>query len=166
MYAVFVFKSNACHFVESHTIPKPDKTDLLARHIVEKVGNRSLPAGHEDGVRRYLLIKVRLARAAGSKFAKVEVIFNQWKHTGELQPLLTIGESVGFHTRGAEQNSNPLILSKGTTTVLDFIHIDVRHLNRRQLHDTNWSGLFVFLDVLIFKTDNAPDSTAKQAVIF
>ena len=103
---------------------------------------------------------MRLACTAWSQFAEIEVVFNQWKHPGELQPLLAICEAVGLHACGTEQNGYPLVLGKGATALLYFVHIDVRHLNRGQLHDADWRGLLVFLDVLIFKPDNTPDTTA------
>ena len=40
----------------------------------------------------------------------------------------------------------------------------MRHLNRSQFADTNGNTAFFFFDVLIFKLNNTPDSTAEQTV--
>ena len=108
---------------------------------------------------------MRLARAARSQFTKVIVVLNEREHAGELQPFLPCAEPVGFHTRGTEQNGDPLIFGEGTAAVLYFLHINVRHLNRREFCNSDRRGLLVFFNVFIFKAHNAPNAAAEQAVI-
>ena len=162
---VFVFERDARNLIKSHAIPEPYKPYGLGRHIVEEVCHRRLSTGHEDAVWRNLLIQVRLARAAGSQFTEIEVVFNEGEHAGELQPLFSYAESVGFHTRGTEQNGDPFVFCKRTAAVLYFLHVNVRHLNRCEFCNSDRRGLLVFLNVFILKTDNAPNAAAEQAVI-
>ena len=51
-----VLEIDACHFIKSDAIPKTDKPHRMPSHVIKKVGNRSLPAGYKDTVRRYLFI--------------------------------------------------------------------------------------------------------------
>ena len=83
-----------------------------------------------------------------------------------MQPFLTVRQIIRLHAGRAQQYGNPLIFRECLAALLYFIHVDIRHLDRGQLADTHGVPLFIFLDKLILKLDDAPDSAAEQAVIF
>ena len=68
--AILVLEVNSSDLIKSDTIPEADQADLTPAHIVEKIGNRRLPARHENTVRRDLLIQMRFSSAARTKLAE------------------------------------------------------------------------------------------------
>ena len=107
---------------------------------------------------------MRFTRGARAKLTEIEVVLNQWDHTGQQQPLLPLSKLVRFHAGRAEQNRDPLVLCECLPTISHFIQIDMGHLNGGQLPDADRIDLFVFLHVLIFQLQNTPNAAAKQTV--
>ena len=124
-----------------------------------------------------------LTSASRSQLAKIKIILNQWNHTGQQQPFLTVCKLIWLHANRTKKNIKPLIFGKCFSSLLQFININVRHLDGRQLTDTDWRNVFllflfgakripinildakviVTLDFIV-KLDNTPDTTTKQAI--
>ena len=78
-----------------------------------------------------------LACTPRPQLTKVEVIFYQWQHPGQQEPLFPLGKLVRLHAGGAEQNGDPLVLGKMLPSLLDLSQINVRHLDRSDLTNLN-----------------------------
>ena len=126
-----------------------------------------------------------LTCASRSQFTKVKVVLNQWNHTGQEQPFLTVCKFIRFHADRTEKNIQPFILGKGFSSLLQLVNINVRHLDRCQLTDTDWRNIFLLflfgtkripINVLnakvivalnlIIQLNDTPDTTAEKAVKF
>jgi hypothetical protein len=135
--AILVLKVNSSDLIKSDTIPKTDKSDLTSAHVVEKIGNRRLPARHENTVRRDLLVQMRFSGASWTKFTEIEIILHQRQHPVQKQPLLTVRELIRLHTGGTKQDINPLFLSERFSPPLQFFQIDMWHLHRCKRANAN-----------------------------
>ena len=110
---------------------------------------------------------MRLTSASRTQLTKVEVVLNQRDHTSQKKPLLTISQFVWLHTNRTQHNIQPFFLGEGLPSLLQLFYINVRHLNRCQLCNTNWSTILLFFfNVLVTELNNTPDTPTKQAIIF
>ena len=99
-----VLEVDASHLVKRHHIPQAHQPDLARPHVVEQVGDRRLPARHQDGVGADLLVDVTLARAAWPQLADVVVVFHQRNHAGQQMPLGSFLEAGRLHAGGAKEH--------------------------------------------------------------
>ena len=134
-------------------------------HVVKQIGHRGLPAGNQDAVGRDLLEQMGLTRTPRPQLTKVEVIFYQWQHPGQHEPLFPLGKLVRLHAGGAEQNGDPLVLGKMLPSLLDLSQINVRHLNGSDLPDLDGRVMLVLFAELIVQLHDTPDPTTEQPVI-
>ena len=165
LHAVFVLELNAGNLVKGNAIPQTDQAHCLAPHIIEQVGHGGLTARDQDTVGRDFLIDMGFTGAARAKLTQVEVILYQRNHTGQQQPLFTIGKRFRLITGRAQHQAQPFFLAERLASLLDLIQIDMGHLDRCHAVDADWRRLFIFLDKLITQLHDAPDATAEQAVI-
>ena len=105
------------------------------------------------------LIKVRFSRAASS--SQRLKLFSIRKHTGELEPSLAVRKMVWFYS------VEPVIHSSLVNARRPFLFhpCQCAASDWRQFHDADGRRFLVLFDILIFKPDNAPNTTAKQTVI-
>ncbi len=142
-----------------------------------------MPTGNQNTVWRNFFVEVGLASASRSQLTKVKIILNQRKHTGQKQPFLTICKFIRLHTNRTQKYIKPFIFGKCLSSLLQFININVRHLNRCQLSDTDRRNIFLLflfgtkrisVNILnvkivvafhfIVQLNNTPDTTAEQPV--
>ena len=126
-----------------------------------------------------------LTSAPRSQLTKIKVVLHQRNHTGQEQPFLTICKFIRLHADRTEKNIQPLIFSKGFSSLLQLVNINVRHLNRCQFTDTDWRNIFLLflfgtkwisINILnakiivafhlIIQLNNTPDAATKQAIKF
>ena len=126
-----------------------------------------------------------LTCASRSQLTKIKVVLNQWNHTGQEQPFLTICKFIRFHTDRTQKNIQPFIFGKSFSSLLQLVNINVRHLDWCQLTDTDWRNIFLLflfrtkripINVLntkvivafylIIQLNDTPDTTAEQTVKF
>ena len=103
--------------------------------------------------------------AARAKLTQVEVILYQRNHTGQQQPLFTIGKRFRLITGRTQHQAQPFFLAECLASLPDLIQIDMGHLDRCHAVDADRRRLFIFLDKFIAQLHNAPDAAAEQAVI-
>lgn len=166
MNAVFILEVDTGDFIERHTVPHADETDCLCANVVEQVGNGCLTARNKNTVWGNLFIDMGLTGTAWTEFAVVEIVFYQWNHTRQQQPLYTLREVVWFHTGRTEHDREPFFFGESLAPIFDFVHVDMRHLDRCQLINSDGTDSLIFFDKFIFKLDDAPDTAAEQPIIF
>ena len=183
--AIFILELDTCHFIKSNAVPQANQSNRFASHIVKEVCNCRLSTGNQDTIWRNLFVEMRLTSASRSQLAKIEIILNQWNHTGQKQPFLAICKFIRLHANRSEKNIQPFIFGKGFSSLLQLININMRHLDRCQFTDTyrrNIFLLFLFgtqwipINVLnakvivtlnlIVQLNDTPDTTTEQSVKF
>ena len=107
-----------------------------------------------------------LTRASRTQLAEVEVVFNEGQHTRQEQPPLPVVQLVRLHADGAQEDLHPFLLSESLASLFQFLNVHMGHLDRRQLMDMDRGSVLFFLDILIVKLDNTPDTAAEQPVKF
>ena len=163
---VFVLEVDAGNLIESYTVPQTDQTDSFASHIVKQVRYCGLAAGNQNTVRRDFLIDMRFARTARAQLTQIEVVLDKRYHTRKEQPLFAFGQCIRLVAARTQHDVQPFGLCKLLTACFQLVNIHVRHLNRRQLADMNRRSILILFHKLVFQSDDTPDATAKQAIIF
>ena len=164
LHAVFVLELNAGNLVKGNAVPQTDQAHGLAPHVIEQVGHGGLATGNQDTVGRNFLIDMGFTGAARAKLTQVEVILYQRNHTGQQQPLFTIGKRFRLITGRTQHQAQPFFLAECLASLPDLIQIDMGHLDRCHAVDADRRRLFIFLDKFIAQLHNAPDAAAEQAV--
>ena len=133
--AIFILKVNAGNLIKGDAIPHTDKPHGLPAHVVEQIGHRGLSAGYQNTVGRNLLIQMRFTRRPRSQLTQVKVILHQRNHTKKQKPLLPPCQLIRLHTDGPHHNIQPFPFGEILPPFLQLLNINMRHLDRRQLHN-------------------------------
>ena len=131
--AILVLERNARHFVEGHHIPQADQPDLPARHVIEQVGDRGLPARDQNAVRADFLVDVALAGAARPQFGQIVVVLDQRDQPGQQMPLHPLREVGRLHAGRPQQGVDPLRFGERPARLEQFLQVHVGHLDRLQV---------------------------------
>ena len=180
---IFILELDTCHFIKSNAVPQTNESDCFTSHIIKQVCNSRLSTRNQYAVRRNFFVEMGLACASRSQLTKVKIILNQWNHTGQEQPFLTVCKFIRLHADRAKKNIQPFIFCKSFSSLLQLININMWHLNRCQLTNTDWRNIFLLflfgtkripINVLnakvivafhfVIQLNNAPDTAAEQAV--
>ena len=138
----------------------------MVGHIIEEVSNSCLSSGNQNTIGRNLLIYVRFTGRTWSQLTKVEVIFYQRNHTGNQQPLCSLTKAFWLQSSRAKKDIHPFFFCKCFSSISNFIHVYMRHLDWCQFTDTDWLCiLLIFLNKLILHLQDTPDTTTEQTII-
>ena len=138
----------------------------MVGHVIEKICNCCLTTGHQNTIRRNLFIYVGFTSRTRTQLTKVKVILHQRNHTGNQQPFHSLTETIRLQACGTKQNIHPFFLRKSFPAIFYLIHIHVRHLDGRQLPNTNGLRIFlIFLNKFILHLQDTPDTATEQSVI-
>ena len=124
-------------------------------------------------------------RTARPQFTEVEIIFHKRNHPCQEQPFFPVGQRIRFHTSRTQHDVQPFFLGKGLAAALQFVHIDMGHLDWREITDTDGINVLLLpviplraiftgqndIQVLrsfcvIIQLYDAPYTAAQKAVVF
>ena len=100
--------------------------------------------------------------ASRAQLTKIKIILYQWNHTSQQQPFFTVCKFVRLHADRTKKNIQPFIFRKGFSSLLQLVNINVWHLNRCQLTDTDWRNIFL---LFLFRTKRIPVNIRNTKVI-
>ena len=167
LYTIFILKSNTGNLIKGDNIPHANQPNCFTCHVIKQVCNRCLTSRYKDTVWRNFFVYMRLASTSRSQLTEIKVIFHQWNHSGKKQPFDTLIKFIRLHACRAKKDIYPFIFGKCLSSILQILHINMRHLDWRQFTNTDWRCIFfIFLNKFIIQLQDTPNTATKEAVIF